>query len=181
MLRSTMFASLVVGCRGVGAGMEEADCVSSSSITDVKYPNASRQLDQDDNSSSLQSAVGLYGISLIKDASPFSCDLAAVVEECISSTVVLTDDDDEDNLGEETVDKSFPSSPLAPIEENSAKKGRKKRRKIRTPSTTKIYSCDWCHRASFKSGQGLRFHKTIRCPLREKQLGKRNLTLRIVN
>lgn len=167
--------------------MEEADCVSSSSINDVKYPDASRQLNQDDsvsNSSFLQSAVGLYGISLIKDASPFSCDLAAVVEECISSTIVLTDDDDEDNLGEETVDKSFPSSPLAPIEENStasAKKGRKKRRKIRTPSITKIYSCDWCHSASFKSGQGLRFHKTIRCPSREKQLGKRNLTLRIVN
>lgn len=42
-------------------------------------------------------------------------------------------------------------------------KGKKKKRK-----------CDWCNMpsASFDSGQGLRFHKTIRCPDRYKYLGK---------
>ena len=51
----------------------------------------------------------------------------------------------------------------------------KKRSKKRytPPGFTRLYVCDWCDgQASFKSCQGLRFHKTIRCPARLQQLGK---------
>ena len=53
--------------------------------------------------------------------------------------------------------------------------GNRKKARIRkriTPVTSRLYVCDWCFgRASFKSCQGLRFHKTLRCPERERKLG----------
>ena len=45
------------------------------------------------------------------------------------------------------------------------------KRKRMTP-VTKIYYCDWCRVAQFKSCQGLRFHRTLRCSAREKHLGE---------
>lgn len=56
----------------------------------------------------------------------------------------------------------------------SGKSGKKKARirKRITAVTSRLYVCDWCFgRASFKSCQGLRFHKTLRCPERERKLG----------
>ena len=53
-------------------------------------------------------------------------------------------------------------------------------RKRITPLPTRIYVCDWCFScATFKSCQGLRLHKTLRCPQRERKLGNGGLSSHI--
>lgn len=47
------------------------------------------------------------------------------------------------------------------------------RNRVRLVGTSReIKRCDWCTTAVFESGQGLRFHRTIRCPNRFKYLGE---------
>lgn len=59
------------------------------------------------------------------------------------------------------------------VKEKSTKSGSKKKGKTRSvPKGQRTYVCTWCDKAAFRSCQGLRFHKTIRCPSRLTQLGK---------
>ena len=55
---------------------------------------------------------------------------------------------------------------------SSSQPVRSKNKTRQSGSCREIKRCDWCSTAVFESGQGLRFHRTIRCPNRFKYLGK---------
>lgn len=112
-------------------------------------------------------------LTMMKDPSPFTCDIASIIEECVSEMSVRT------FYLEETVKTTTmqidrpeeePSSTSSlPVASSSNKPSGKRKQK---PHPNKIYVCNWCQKAEFKSGQGLRFHKVLRCPSREQHLGE---------
>lgn len=75
--------------------------------------------------------------------------------------------------------KDYDSSGLQVTVTSTVTIGRKNKRRVarvrkrKMIGVNRVYVCDWCYgRATFKSCQGLRFHKTLRCPERERKLGK---------
>lgn len=118
-------------------------------------------------------------LSFFKDPDPFLCDVAHVMDSCIRSQSQLLDEQtvpslpDTQRVSEDVVSSS--SSCPSIIAGLGGKKtaSRRYKKKSSNHRLHKSYVCDWCDRkAAFKSGQGLRFHKTLRCPRREAHLGE---------
>ena len=108
-------------------------------------------------------------LAMINDPSPFSCDIASIIDECVTEMSIRTSYLEEavkTTAMEAEQSQELPSSTSSSLPKKPAKKRKRK------PPPNKIYECNWCRKAEFKSGQGLRFHKVLRCPVRETQLGE---------
>ena len=121
-------------------------------------------------------------LSMLKDPDPFLCDVAHVMESCIRDADLTPDEALNNNMvSVDIVSSSSRAQFLGVGGSGSSKKinnSRKSKKKSLSHRHHKAYVCDWCDRkASFKSGQGLRFHKTLRCPRREAHLGECIITL----
>ncbi|KAI1285082.1 hypothetical protein HDE_12209 [Halotydeus destructor] len=126
--------------------------------------------------------------NLLNDPSSFTCDIVAIINSIDSLDDFGIADRfssarSVDSSSSQSADEGKNSS-LSPCPPTVAEVGsttdvrkrkcpKKKNKKRLTPSSSRLYICDWCDgEASFKSCQGLRFHKTIRCPARHLQSGK---------
>lgn len=126
-------------------------------------------------------------IAVFRDPDPFLCDIGQVMDACIrddpeSGWKLPIFEEKRVETEDETVCENVVSSssssrsstrPASPEGTKKSGTSRRSRKKASSHRSQKSYVCDWCDRkASFKSGQGLRFHKTLRCPRREAHLGK---------
>jgi len=136
------------------------------------------------NNTSLQEDDDPTGVlAFIKDPSPFTCDIVSIFDECV--TIPSSSKSTDGNVKQDVMmmsgfdpfeTRSNSTNAVIQSEQTSSSTGdpwkkRKTKKKRRSPSF-RTYYCDWCKVASFRSGQGLRFHKTLRCPSRERQLGE---------
>ena len=120
-------------------------------------------------------------LSMYRDPDPFLCDVASVIDSCIRDPMSERSENPENTDDSECVSVGIVSSSSGePFVTKKRSSGSKKsgKKRVNPLRVKKSYICDWCDRkASFKSGQGLRFHKTLRCPKRESHLGQSCLLL----
>lgn len=104
-------------------------------------------------------------VSIQESSSPVH--LNSPQEEKVTESYVATEGTQDNTNSSHDVGEATSSSAIV----YTTPKRPAAKRKRRAPMA-RIYYCDWCRVAQFKSGQGLRFHRTLRCSAREKHLGE---------